>query len=42
MIASIGFSVGVTLTAWLIKWILVRQNKRIRENDNETVNFYAY
>lgn len=42
MIASIAFSLGVALTAWLMKWILVRQNKMIRENDNETVNFYAY
>ncbi|KAK7702405.1 hypothetical protein SLS64_009697 [Diaporthe eres] len=42
MIASIGFSFGVALTAWLMKWILVRQNKRIREGDNEAVNFYAY
>ncbi|KAL2286420.1 hypothetical protein FJTKL_06803 [Diaporthe vaccinii] len=42
MIASIGFSFGVALTACLMKWILVRQNKRIRETDNEAVNFYAY
>lgn len=42
MIASIGFSFGVALTAWLMKRILVRQNKRIRETDNEAVNFYAY
>lgn len=42
MIASIGFSVGVALTAWLMKWILMRQNKRIRDSNNETVNFYAY
>lgn len=42
MIASIAFSVGVGLTAWLMKWILVRQNRKIREADNEAVNFYAY
>lgn len=42
MIASIGFSFGVALTAWLMKWILVKQNRKIREADNEAVNFYAY
>lgn len=42
MIASIGFSVGVALTAWLMKWILVRKNQRIRESNKENVNFYAY
>lgn len=42
MIASIGFSFGVALTAWLMKWILVRQNRKIREADNEAVNFYAH
>lgn len=42
MIASIGFSFGAALTAWLMKWILVRQNARIWETNNEAVNFYAY
>lgn len=42
MIASIGFSLGVVLTAWAMKFILVRKNRKIRAADNEAVNFYAY
>lgn len=42
MIASILFSFGVVLTAWAMKIILKRANKKIRASDNEAVNFYAY
>lgn len=41
-LASIGFSLGVILTAWTMKWILVRANRKIRAQDSEAINFYAY
>ncbi|KAH8674464.1 putative MFS transporter [Tricladium varicosporioides] len=42
MAASIGFSVGVVICAWIMKFILIKQNKKIKAEDDETVNFYAY
>ncbi|KAJ3519199.1 hypothetical protein NM208_g14219 [Fusarium decemcellulare] len=42
MIASILFSMGVVATAWVMKFVLKRANKKIRASDNEAVNFYAY
>ncbi|KAI1346330.1 MFS transporter-like protein [Xylaria sp. FL0043] len=41
-LASIGFSFGVVVTAWLMKWVLIRTNRKIRAQDNEAINFYAY
>lgn len=40
--ASSGFSVGVILVVWIIRWDLQRANKKIKEQENETINFYAY
>ncbi|RYO99149.1 hypothetical protein DL764_006891 [Monosporascus ibericus] len=42
MLASVGFSVGVIMVAWTMKWILIRINRKIRATDTEAVNFYAY
>lgn len=42
MAASIGFSAGVILFTWVMRFILIRQNKKIRATDSEAVNFYAY
>ncbi|TVY38349.1 putative transporter [Lachnellula subtilissima] len=42
MAASIGFSAGVVICAWIMKFILIRQNKEIRATESEAVNFYAY
>lgn len=42
MYASAGFSAGVVLVAWVIRWVLQRDNKKIRAMDNEAVNFYVY
>ncbi|KAF4930168.1 putative transporter [Colletotrichum viniferum] len=42
MIASIGFSMGVVMTAWLMKFILVRMNRQIRTTQEEATNFHAY
>ncbi|KAJ2979345.1 hypothetical protein NUW58_g7222 [Xylaria curta] len=41
-LASIGFSVGAIVTAWIMKWILIRANRKIRAQDSEAINFYAY
>ncbi len=40
--ASIGFSVGVVIIAWVMKFILMRENRKIRAEESEAVNFYAY
>lgn len=42
MIASIAFSLGVILTAWIMRVVLKAANKRIRSLDDEATNFYAY
>lgn len=42
MSSSAAFSVACAATAWLMKWMLIRENKRIRQLDNENVLFYAY
>lgn len=42
MCASIGFSIGVILLAWVMRVILTRENRKIREADPDAVNFYAY
>ena len=40
--ASIVFSGGVILTAWVLKFVLKRENRKLRATDSEVVNFYAY
>lgn len=42
MYCSIGFSAGVVILAWVMKFILIRENKRIREENPEEINLYAY
>ncbi|KAL3418716.1 MFS transporter [Phlyctema vagabunda] len=42
MMASVAFSAGVVICAWIMRFILARQNRKIRETENEAVNFYAY
>lgn len=42
MAASIGFSAGVILFTWIMRMILIRENKRIKATESEAVNFYAY
>ncbi|RYP25233.1 hypothetical protein DL765_000114 [Monosporascus sp. GIB2] len=42
MLASVGFSIGVIVVAWAMKWILIRINRKIRVADTEAINFYAY
>lgn len=40
--ASIGFSAGVIVVAWVMRFILMRANRRIKAEESETVNLYAY
>lgn len=42
MYASVGFSAGVILCAWILRLVLLRDNRKIRAMDNEAVNFYVY
>jgi len=40
--ASIGFSAGVIVIAWVMRFILMRENRKIKAEENEVVNLYAY
>ncbi|KAJ4333503.1 hypothetical protein N0V95_009405 [Ascochyta clinopodiicola] len=40
--ASVGFSAGVILCAWALRFILMRDNRKIRAQNNEAINFYVY
>ncbi|EOD45386.1 putative mfs transporter protein [Neofusicoccum parvum UCRNP2] len=42
MLASIGFSLGVIVCAWVMRITLQRQNKKMRERDPTVTNFYVY
>ncbi|KAF1836438.1 MFS transporter-like protein [Decorospora gaudefroyi] len=42
MYASVGFSAGVVLCAWVMRLVLMRDNRKIRAMDNEAINFYVY
>ncbi|KAF2797059.1 MFS transporter [Melanomma pulvis-pyrius CBS 109.77] len=42
MYASVGFSAGVILCAWVLRFVLQRDNRKIRAMDNEAINFYVY
>ena len=42
MTASIGFSAGVAVVAFIVRAVLIRANRKIRAQDNEAFNFYAY
>ena len=42
MVASIAFSLGVVLCAWIMKISLQRKNKKMREQNPNETNFYVY
>ncbi|KAI1256901.1 hypothetical protein MGN70_002029 [Eutypa lata] len=42
MLGSVGFSAGVVVVSWVMKWVLIRANRKIRATDNEATNFFAY
>ncbi|KAI8192188.1 putative transporter [Colletotrichum sp. SAR 10_75] len=42
MCASIGFSIGVVICAWFMRWALIRTNNKKRREDPNATNFYVY
>lgn len=42
MMASIAFSVGVIICAWVMRFSLVRKNRKMREANPDASNFYVY
>ncbi|KAL2831136.1 major facilitator superfamily domain-containing protein [Aspergillus cavernicola] len=42
MYASIGFSAGVVILAWAMRFVLMRENKKLRAADPGVINLYAY
>ncbi|KAH8148255.1 uncharacterized protein LAJ45_07707 [Morchella importuna] len=42
MSSSASFSAGVVVCAWILRAVLMRENKRIRESSDEGVMLYAY
>ncbi|KAM5344195.1 hypothetical protein ACJ41O_012732 [Fusarium nematophilum] len=42
MVASIAFSAGVILCAWVMRFALQRQNRKMRERNPDETNFYVY
>jgi MFS family permease len=39
---SAGMAVACAAGAWLMRWMLIRENRKIRSTDSETTMFYAY
>ena len=42
MISSAGLAFSAIVGAWIMKWMLVRANRKIRATDSEARLFYAY
>jgi hypothetical protein len=42
MYASIGFSAGVVILSWVMRSILMRENRKLRAADPGVINLYAY
>ncbi|UPK99503.1 hypothetical protein LCI18_010438 [Fusarium solani-melongenae] len=42
MASSAAFSAASALLAWLMRWMLIRENRKIRRENNEERLFYAY
>jgi hypothetical protein len=42
MISSAGLAFACIVGAWIMKWMLVRENKKIRASNSEARLFYAY
>jgi len=42
MSASAAFSLGVIIVAWVLRLVLQRENRRIKSQESEAVNIYAY
>jgi hypothetical protein len=35
-------AVACVFGAWLMRWMLIRENRKIRQTDSEAILFYAY
>ncbi|KAK2046161.1 major facilitator superfamily transporter [Colletotrichum somersetense] len=42
MASSAAFCVACTAGAWLMRWTLVKENRKIRQSNQEAILFYAY
>ncbi|KAH6876742.1 major facilitator superfamily domain-containing protein [Thelonectria olida] len=42
MSSSAAFSAASAILAWLLRWMLIRENRKIRQSNNEETLFYAY
>lgn len=42
MYASAGFSAATAATAWVVKIIMMRRNKVLRQNEDETGQFFVH
>ncbi|KAM0235582.1 hypothetical protein ACHAP5_009707 [Fusarium lateritium] len=42
MSSSAAFSAASAVLAWVLRWMLIRENRKIRQSNNEERLFYAY
>jgi hypothetical protein len=42
MAASSAFSIATALTAWVVKLIMKKKNKTLRNSEDESQNLYVY
>lgn len=42
MAMSAGMALACVAGAWLMRWMLIRLNRKIRATDSESTLFYAY
>ena len=42
MLCSLAFCVSTVIMVWVMRFILKRENKRIRQDESEAVNYYVY
>lgn len=42
MASSAAFSLATLIGAWIMRWSLKRENKKIRQSNDEAQLFYAY
>lgn len=42
MATSAGMAIACALGAWLMRWMLIRENRKIRQTDSEATLFFAY
>lgn len=42
MASSAAFSIGAAILAWVMKAMLVKQNRKLREANPGTTTFFAY